>query len=1616
MLKKLSKKPILTFFIFPIVFCLIVISGIFLSDAKISSFSHTNQNAPANATVKAELGSNEAVLFKNWKSKLRELVTAYYNSIDGYNPTITNFTNITITKDVSKIPSSELLNVTSNPDNSSNLVYAKGFSLCATDETGTTWSDSGDIMAYITGKMPYISVGSYGYNSYNNRTVDTTIVIYSAKNIFAPVDSSSLFASNYYYGYGSYDRIESLTLENFNTQNTTNMSSMFRYYKGTKLDLSKCDFETINVKNMSYMFANTKLKTAGLDESNNLVFNENFRTLNVENMSYMFAGNSEHNSYYSENKSSFTSINLAFQKFSTLNVTSMSNMFQYCFDLTSLTFGSSFNTIKVENMSYMFSYCTKLTSLNLDGATFNTQNVKNMSHMFEYSGFKTAGSGSGFGLNFGSRFDISSATDLSYMFAGDEYYRSTSYDDGNYGVNYLETIDFSGWLTPRSYIEDFNVNFSYMFHKCKNLTSVNFSDNFYVDNVTDMSNMFYYCSRIRNLYFGKNFKPQDVTSFAYMFYNCTSLVGVDFTYFQTKNATNFSYMFYNCYNFTSLDLRAFNTEKVTSFSNMFAVKSDVVSRLAGLTLGFNTSSATDMSYMFAYCSGLTSLDLSSFNTSKVTNMSHMFFNCSGFSSVGSNDISQDFALNLGNTFYTVKVTNMDRMFSGCSGTKKFNLSVFNTSLVSNMTQMFYDCSLAKSIILGSTFTTNNIAGTNMNEMFTNCTSLETLDLSLFDTTRVTTGANLFYNCARLKHLTLGQNFTMQNATTLAHMFDNCDSLEELDVTMFNTSKVTDMSYLFSGCSKLTELDLSSFNTSSVTTMWNMFSRCSELTSVGISTVAIKYSLNIGYNFDTSNVTDMSSMFAYCNSITEIHLGDKFNTSNVTNMGTMFFSCMKLTDASFVQNFDVTNVKDMSSLFGYCSSLSSIDLSNFVINGGVAIVGIIDACTSLEEISCPTINAEKMTTDLPTIYTPLKGSSQTYRQLSTQTNGKHLYRAGNFLYNSFRVILGSELCQRVATLTITKKLSESTVTKNIMGLEQLEQASVGGVYSVGTANTSGTLYSNTSLLKAYMLKSSYTDENGDIMYDCVIYSHDMIVYAPENCEYIFAGNDGYNSYFSNLKYVYFDGFDTTYATTFKSMFANCGELRYLDVNKLVNADVENYDDMLLNCRKLVYIYTFANNGFTIELPGAYYVKNSSSNDEIREFPAIKTELSKRFLVVLDITSAENFSAEGWTKSASGRTAEKVFSYGASVGELPTITHGNRIFTGWGTMQNDEFVPYSQNPNLVYDTTEDLVLIPSWAQVYVTFDLRDGYYDTYHVLSATSTEEKEYISELNNTTITATRAVFQEKDLPANWSTIFDGTKILMYCGEGFGDLPAVYKDDYELLGWKMLSGGQFALSNTVVPVDATASAGEIGEVKLYADWIFAENPERWRFITFDTNGGRIDSYRSVRISTSVVSEYDDELEDFKTVTKLILEITNASPHWDISHSSSQITKKYYVGRLYDVMPYTMNSGYKFAGWWTARDGGELIESTEVINEDTTLYAHWEKIDEDFTLNQQTLIIVAIIVVVAVVGGIVMLLIKKTYFGTKKVVTINEKFIENFNKNVENDKEYQKSDKNNSTETK
>ena len=138
-------------------------------------------------------------------------------------------------------------------------------------------------------------------------------------------------------------------------------------------------------------------------------------------------------------------------------------------------------------------------------------------------------------------------------------------------------------------------------------------------------------------------------------------------------------------------------------------------------------------------------------------------------------------------------------------------------------------------------------------LFSDCEALQSINLSSFNTSKVNNMHNMFAGCTFLQSINLS-TFNTTNVDDMSHMFQGCHFLQSIDLSSFNTTNVKDMSYMFGTCSRLQSLDLSSFNTNNVEYMIGMFEFCSSLQSLDLS------------SFNTTNVEDMSGMFFRCSSL------------------------------------------------------------------------------------------------------------------------------------------------------------------------------------------------------------------------------------------------------------------------------------------------------------------------------------------------------------------------------------------------------------------------------------------------------------------------------------------------------------------------------------------------------------------------------------------------------------------------------------------------------------------------------------------------------------------------------------------------------------------------------
>ena len=470
----------------------------------------------------------------------------------------------------------------------------------------------------------------------------------------------------------------------------------------------------------------------------------------------------------------------------TEKVTNMNSMFDRCSALTLLDL-TSFNTAKVSDMRNMFMGCYTLTTIFVSDkfVTDQVTSGDNMFHMcinligaIEYDGSKSdhnfANYETGYftpegGFHAYAEFDEGTGT-LTFR-------RGASKPAGAYDL--YAGIYYPGWYGQREKIKTvvFDASFAnarptscyYWFSGCNNLTEIKGIEYLNTENVTNMSYMFVKCKALTSLNL-TSFNTEKVTDMQGMFKECSNLTSLDLSNFNTEKVTDMRGMFWECSNLTSLNLTRLNTEKVTAMNGMFYG----CTKLESLDLSkFNTAKVTNMNQMFYGCSALTSLDVSNFNTAEVKSMTYMFNNCSTLTS-----------LNLSN-FNTAKVTDMNSMFYNCNELTSLDLTSFNTAEVTNMSNMFGSCFALTSLDL-SNFNTAKV--TNMSNMFRLCKALTSLDISNFNTAEVTDMSNMFKSCYALTTIYASDKFVTTKVSSGSEMFKDCKNLKGFIDYINNTDK------------------------------------------------------------------------------------------------------------------------------------------------------------------------------------------------------------------------------------------------------------------------------------------------------------------------------------------------------------------------------------------------------------------------------------------------------------------------------------------------------------------------------------------------------------------------------------------------------------------------------------------------------------------------------------------------------------------------------------------------------------------------------------------------------------------------------------------------------------
>ena len=353
-----------------------------------------------------------------------------------------------------------------------------------------------------------------------------------------------------------------------------------------------------------------------------------------------------------------------------------------------------------------------------------------------------------------------------YVLADGPIYTPVDSTELFYKMQYVETINMDNLDTSRT------TTMEWMLGRCYKLSKLDLSK-WDVRNVTNMNGLLYMCTSLTEI----SFDGWETTSLVILqnfLRDCSSLKTADVSDLDTQNVTNMHRTFYGCGALESIiGLNAWDTRNVTIMSQMFLCHEDDPNPMTEIDISnFDSSSVTDMSYMFYYSSNLETVRFGEkWDMSGVIYTNQMFNGCTSLQNI-----------NIATEWKTDNLTEAAAMFSGCSSLTTTDLTTLGVP----------------------NWKTDKV--TRMDQMFRNCSSLTTLDLSGWNTA---------------------------NVTHMDSMFNNCLSLTTLDVSGWKTDKVNYMSSMFNGCVGLTALDLSSWNTNKISKSEKMFAGCSNLVTISV---------------------------------------------------------------------------------------------------------------------------------------------------------------------------------------------------------------------------------------------------------------------------------------------------------------------------------------------------------------------------------------------------------------------------------------------------------------------------------------------------------------------------------------------------------------------------------------------------------------------------------------------------------------------------------------------------------------------------------------------------------------------------------------------------------------
>ncbi len=626
-------------------------------------------------------------------------------------------------------------------------------------------------------------------------------------------------------------KVTSIDLSDFDSSLVTNMNDLFERYKGTSIDVS--NLNTSNVTTMYGVFW-------GAENLETIEGLENFDTRNVTSMSEMF--------YYCESLKTIEGL----ENFDTRNVTNMNRMFYSCTSLEEIDL-SSFDTSASPSVHSMFEDAKSLRSVYVSNKWDNTK-LGDSTNMFEHT------------QNLIGYYGFAFVQGGNSTYHDKTYARADTEDPNNRGfftdvshkgeMNTVTYPDGTVEVYPHNSKIDLPTNDGSKPNEKVAEITFKYHDDITADTTMDVEKVYY-----QNGWYVNNEH----------YWNGTRLVVGE------------NLLLEYCFGENIARVETFPRPEREGYSFVGWWTDEY-----GGERIYNYAETEDITLHAHWSDPFAELDTGYNFNNKINGISY----------------TDEY----GNAKYFRKATEEEY-----NNLDKDTLDDYY-NIISNEDsgELIYAWNAGESVLYYSK-TDNILMNEDSSYMFSYST-FEEIDLSGLDPSNVTNMEDMFQECSNLTNIVFGDNFDTSNVTNMHNMFTGCSVLQSVDFSKLDTSNVTDMSYMFYNCDSLTTFNFDDLDTSSATDMSYMFGYDYALTTVDMSKA------------DLSSLTNAGGMFYYCTSLSDFTFTRRL-TSNITDITGMFEGCSSLEELSLV-SLDTSNIQYISSMFYGMTNLRTIYVSDY----------------------------------------------------------------------------------------------------------------------------------------------------------------------------------------------------------------------------------------------------------------------------------------------------------------------------------------------------------------------------------------------------------------------------------------------------------------------------------------------------------------------------------------------------------------------------------------------------------------------------------------------------------------------------------------------------------------